>query len=176
MIEIKIETERLILRNLNLDDISEDYVNWLNNKEINKYLSCSGKQQTIESCRAYLESYQGNNDKALIGIFLKNNGLHIGNLTLSTINWNAKMAAIGISIGRKGCTGKGFGKEALRAVVEYCFKDLELCRVYAGISVRNIRSLNLYIKCGFLVESILPESSIIDGKARDRYIVYRCNL
>ena len=67
--------------------------------------------------------------------------------------------------------GKGFAREALTAIVKYCFEQLGLRRLYAGINVRNIRSLNLYIKCGFTVEKLLPESSNINGELQDSYIV-----
>lgn len=170
-ITIKIETECLILKNLKFNNVSQDYVDWLNDPEVNKYLSCANTHQTKESCQAYVQSYQQRDDAALIGIFLKDNGLHIGNLTLSTIDWHNKAVAIGISIGRKECMGKGFAREALTAIVKYCFEQLGLRRLYAGINVRNIRSLNLYIKCGFTVEKLLPESSNINGELQDSYIV-----
>ncbi len=74
-IRIKIETERLVLRSLLLSDISQDYADWLNDPEINKYLSHSDVVQTIATCRNYVQSYQENHDKALIGIFVKDKGL-----------------------------------------------------------------------------------------------------
>ena len=168
---IKIETERLLLRNLALNDISGDYVDWLNNPEVNKYLSCANARQTLESCQAYVRSYQERNDAALVGIFLKPDQRHIGNLTLSTINWRIKETAVGISIGRTGCMGKGFAKEALNAVVAHCFECLELNRVSAGIAVDNIGSLNLFMKCGFGIEKFLPGSSGLGGDISDSYVV-----
>lgn len=52
--DIRIETENLILRNMHLNDVSQEYVNWLNNPEINKYLSCAVKYQTMKSCLDYV--------------------------------------------------------------------------------------------------------------------------
>lgn len=170
-IDINIETDRLILRNFDEKDISQDYVNWLNDPEVNRYLSCAGVPQTMESCISYVRSYEGRNDTALIGIFLRDNDLHIGNLTLSTIDWQNKSGVIGISIGRKEYMGKGLAKEALSALVKYCFEQLGLLRLQAGVHVRNIRSVNLFTKCGFKRERLLQESSVIDGEVQDGYIV-----
>ena len=39
---IRIETKRLILRNLKVEDVSEEYVNWLNDPEINPVTVLSG--------------------------------------------------------------------------------------------------------------------------------------
>lgn len=157
-VAINIETERLLLRNLKPEDVSIDYVNWLNDPEVNRYLSCAGKQQTLETCRDYVRSYPG----VLIGIFLKDDNRHIGNLTLSTVDWQKKEAALGISIGRKECMGKGLGKEALKAIVEDCFRHLGLDRVYAGVHVANTASRNLFTACGFAIDkSLTPDSYIV---------------
>lgn len=37
---------------------------------------------------------------------------------------------------------RGFAKEALNAVIRYCFEDLESKRLYACINVANINSIN----------------------------------
>ncbi len=169
---INIKTDRLILRNVNLDDVSQDYADWLNDSEINKYLSCANTQQTKESCVLYVQSFAGRKDKALIGIFLKNDGLHIGNITFSTIDWHNKSGTVGISLGRKAFMGKGLAKETLISVVKYCFERLSLHRIQAGINTENIRSLNLFVKCGFKMEGLLRESNIVNGEFQDSYIVY----
>ncbi len=170
-IVIKIETERLVLRNLKSNDVSQDFVDWLNNPEINKYLSCADTFQTMETCISYVQSYQSRNDVALIGIFLKEKSLHIGNLTLSAVDSHNKSVTIGISLGRKEYMRKGFAKEALTAMVKYCFEQLKFHRLSAGINVYNTISLNLFIKCGFKVEGFLRESSNINGEFQDSYIV-----
>ena len=169
--EVIIETEHLILQNLKLGDVSQKYVNWLNDPEINKYLKPTGASQTMESCLDYVISYEGRDDKALIGIFMKDDGLHIGNVTLSTIDWQNKVGTIGICIGRKEYLGKGFGKEGLSAIVKYCFQQLGLCRLQAYLSTDNMKSLNLFEKCGFEVEKLLHGTSDIDGRPKDDYIV-----
>jgi len=171
MIDIKIETKCLVLRNLESNDVTQNYVDWLNNPEINKYLSCANTFQTIEACISYVQSYQKRNDATLIGIFLKENGLHIGNLTLSMIDLHNKSVAIGISIGRKEYVGKGLAGEALTAIVRCCFKQLGFHRIWASINVKNTRSFNLFIKCGFKIEELLRESININGEFQDGYIV-----
>lgn len=171
IVTIKIETRRLILKNLQLNDISHDYVNWLNNPEINKYLSCANIPQTMETCMAYAQSYQKRNDAALIGMFLKEALLHIGNLTLSTIDWHNKTVAIGTTIGRKEYMGKGLAREALTATVKYCFEELGLHRVWAGINTTNTKSLKLYKECGFKIEGLLREANNVNGKFQDGHLL-----
>ena len=45
-----LETDRLILKPLNMYFLSKDYVNWLNDKEVNRYLE-SGGNYTLEMLR-----------------------------------------------------------------------------------------------------------------------------
>ena len=123
---IRIETKRLILRNLKVEDVSEEYVNWLNDPDINRYISTANTIQTNDSCIAYVESFKGRNDVALVGIFLKDENIHIGNLTLSPpIDWHNKRASVGITIGRKEYQGMGYAEEGLNAIKEYCFNSLK---------------------------------------------------
>jgi RimJ/RimL family protein N-acetyltransferase len=168
---IKIETKRLVLRSLLLSDISQDYADWLNDPEINKYLSHFNTVQTIKTCRDYIQSYQEKKDAALIGILLKGNDLHIGNITFSSLDWDNKAVAIGISIGRKEYMGKGLASEALCAIVRYCFQQLGLIRIWAGVNISNIRSLNLFIKSGFKFDKFLHESELAPGALEAGYIM-----
>ena len=169
--KVTIETERLILRTLRPDDVSPEYVEWLNDPAVNKYLSCVNVRQTFEGCVGYVRSYEGRNDKGLIGIFLRENGLHIGNLTISFIDWESRTGIIGICIGREGNAGKGFGKEALGGLVNYCFRKLGLCCLRAHLNTNNIISLKLFRGCGFEVEKVVELSAVIDGKPQSDYIV-----
>lgn len=168
---IYIETERLALRNMSVNDVSKDYVDWLNDPEINKYLSCANTVQTMESCLSYVQSYEERNDKALIGIFLKNDGLHIGNLTISSLDWQNKTGTIGISIGRKEFWGRGLAREAMTAIIKHGFEALGLHRMQAGVNTKNIMSVNLFVKSGFKIEGLLRDSSKIGDEFHDGYIL-----
>ena len=109
--DINIVTERLVLRSLKSKDITEDYVNWLNDPKINKYLSCANVPQTYQTCLEYVESYQEKDDAALIGIFLKKDMKHIGNLTLSSIDWQEKMLLSESASEEKDAWEKGLQKK-----------------------------------------------------------------
>ncbi|MFH2058504.1 MAG: GNAT family protein [Pseudomonadota bacterium] len=169
-IDIKIDTQRLVLKNLKKEHVTNDYVNWLNDLEINKYL-CVDTKQTFESCINYVNSFQSKDDSVLIGIFYKKKMLHIGNLTITNLNFKSGTAWIGYSIGRKEFHKKGIAEEALNALVAYCFSFLPLNSINIGAHVKNISSVILAIRCGFRITGIMRESAIIDGKPEDSYIL-----
>jgi len=124
----------------------------------------------METCREYARAHQKRDNAALIGMFLKKGGIHIGNLTLSAVDSRNKTASIGISIGRKKYAGMGLAGEALNTMIRYSFQQLGLHRLWAGVHVSNSRSLNLFVKCGFKKEGLLREAVVIDGKFENGYI------
>lgn len=168
--DIQFETDRLLIRTLKESDVTQDYPDWLNDPEINAYLDLDGGQ-TIESCRSYVRGFIGFDKAMLVGIFDQSSGVHIGNMTLSAIDWRNKYAWIGIALGRKQFQGKGLAKEALSAYIDFCFKKLKLHAVRAGVSVRNEPSLRLFKNCGFTTEGVFRESGYKNGKFEDSYVL-----
>ena len=171
-LNIHLETERLIMRNLQVEDVTRDYAEWLNDPEINRYLINSGKIHTMEDCITYVNSFKSKCDKALIGIFNRETGLHLGNITLSHIYWHRKIAEIGICVGRKEYHGKGIASEALKSVIDFCFSpELKMHRLIALTHAPNETSTKLFKRCGFKIEGRLRDNDIIDGKYCDAYFL-----
>lgn len=80
-------------------------------------------------------------------------GRHIGNVSLHSIQWEEKVAELGIVLGEKDCWGKGYGPEALRLLLSYAFRDLGLRRVVLHVHRRNHRAIRAYKKVGFVESS-----------------------
>ncbi|MBR3618373.1 MAG: GNAT family N-acetyltransferase, partial [Bacteroidaceae bacterium] len=76
-----LQGERIYLRRLTEDDVSDDYVRWMNDPEINQYLESRFHTHTIESTRAFIRS-ETNENKYQFGIFVKETGKHIGNIKI----------------------------------------------------------------------------------------------
>ncbi len=68
------------------------------------------------------------------------------------------------------CQGKGFGKEAVAAVVEYAFKSLGLHRVMANYQPDNTRSARLLASLGFQVEGQAADYLMLGGRWRDHVL------
>jgi RimJ/RimL family protein N-acetyltransferase len=164
--KVMILGKRIYLRNLKVEDISQEYISWLNDCQINKFLSIRDEFQTYKTVRCYIESFEGRRDKLLLGIFLKENNQHIGNVTLSHIDWKNDFAVIGICIGNKTSWKRGYGEEALDCIKKFVFEELKLNRLEAGVCKDNIASIKLFKKVGFKIEGRLRERE----KINDRYI------
>lgn len=160
-----ITTDRLTLKPLSLDHLSQDYVNWLNDHEVYRYLETGGNY-TIEMLNDYLEDVV-KKDIYFWGIHLKSNDLHIGNIKIDPINKRHGLAEYGIMMGRKSEWGQGYSKEATIAVINFCFNDLNIRKLTLGVVADNQAAFALYKKLGFVIEGEYKKHGLYEGKYCD---------
>ena len=67
--------------------ISEEYLGWLLDKEVNRFLDVANIPQTLDSVTSYVRSFAGKEDRFLFAIVCKRTNLLIGNITLQGIDW-----------------------------------------------------------------------------------------
>ncbi len=146
---IKITASRIYLRPLLESDASEQYCSWINNKEVNKYLE--SKEITMEELKDYIVKRYDDPNCLFLGIYLKNDNSHIGNIKLEPINFIENIATLGILIGEKKYWNQGFGTEALNTLIQYSYDKLGLEEINLGVHKQNISALKAYKKSGFRV-------------------------
>lgn len=73
----------------------------------------------------------------------------LGMIDIFDFDFMNKRAGIGILIKNSEDRGKGIGTEALKLLLNYCFKQLHLHQLYCNINESNQASLKLFTKQGF---------------------------
>jgi len=86
----------------------------------------------------------------------------IGFIDLFDFSPKNKRAGIGIVI-LKNYRYKGYGKAALKSIIDYAFNILYLHQVYANISVDNLTSQQLFESMGFVLSGT-KKDWIFDGQ------------
>ena len=162
-----IEGERIYLREVRPSDVNENYYRWMNDPEVTRYLESRFYPNSMERLREYVTSKMGNRDNVFLAIVLKEGDRHIGNIKLGPINWIHRFADVGILIGEKDCWGKGYGTEAIRLVVDYAFRKLNLHRLTAGVYAINQASVRAFLKAGFTEEGRRKSHTYCDGQYVD---------
>lgn len=76
-----------------------------------------------------------------------------------------------IGLGNENKRGKGYGKEAMKLLLEYGFMNLNFHRIQLNVLEFNEKAINLYEKCGFKKEGIFREFVLREGK-RYNLILY----
>ena len=105
-------------------------------------------------------------DYLRLGIELKVSGELLGTCALWGINAQCRRAEIGYIMGSQGW-GQGYMHEALSALLDYGFTEMNLNRVEADTDPRNERSARLLERLGFSKEGLFRERFIVDGEVSD---------
>ncbi|MBI5957693.1 MAG: GNAT family N-acetyltransferase [Chloroflexi bacterium] len=86
------------------------------------------------------------------------------------INWIApfsRIANLGASIGEPDYWGGGYGTDALLLLIEYCFRTLDMRKVWLGTMSINVRVIRQMEKVGFKLEALRRDAVHADGKWYD---------
>lgn len=160
-----LETKRLVLKPLSLVHHTQDYVDWLNDEKVYRYLETGGNY-TLAMLKDYLNDVV-KQDIYFWGIHLKNNSLHIGNIKIDPINSKHGLAEYGIMMGRRSEWGKGYAKEATNKVIDFCFQELNIRKLTLGVVADNNTAVELYKKVGFITEGVYKQHKFYNGKYCD---------
>ena len=160
---LKIEVnEQILLKVLRLNDISESYVEWLNDYEVTKFTEQKYFRHTLESTKTFVSQKYNSEGDLLFGIFF--DGTHIGNIKLGPIRFEHMTAQVSYFIGEKKFWGKGIASKCVKAVVHFAVTELGLKKINAGYYENNIGSAKVLEKCGFVVEGNRISDVIFEDK------------
>jgi RimJ/RimL family protein N-acetyltransferase len=91
----------------------------------------------------------------------------LGYVHLSGIHPVFRCAELGIAIGAPADRRQGYGSEAMRLAVAFCWRELNLQRVSLAVLSNNPDARRLYARAGFEAEGLLRRAAFADGGFRD---------
>jgi RimJ/RimL family protein N-acetyltransferase len=130
---------------ISLDD-AEKFTEWLNDLEVTVNLQMYASVISAEQERVLLEELAKGHNYSIIDS--KTDEL-IGNCGFLDIDHLNRTAETGIFIGNKNYWNRGYGTEALRLLLDYGFKALNLNNVLIRVYSFNERAQKSYQKVGF---------------------------
>jgi RimJ/RimL family protein N-acetyltransferase len=90
----------------------------------------------------------------------------IGSCLLMDEDPLARHASVGISLALDA-TGKGYGTDAMRVLIDYAFVRRNLRRLHLTVIASNERAIASYRKLGFVEEGRLREHAWVRGRYED---------
>ena len=129
--------------------VSQNWIRWLNDKDVTKYSDQRFIKHTLNSQKKYIKILMENNT-IFYKIFYKNE--EIGNIFLTRIDQNNKNCEVGYLIGEKKLWGKGIATYVVGIVIDYAFKRLKLKKIYSWCYENNIGSKKALMKNNFRIE------------------------
>ena len=165
---IEIATRNLIIRSFVKENITKEYLSWLNDKELMKYSEQRHKSHSFESACVYLESFKGSSNY-FFAICSRSHNL-IGTITVYQ-DINNKIFDMGILIGSEESRGKGYGNEAWSAVMSWIEDTFEVRKITAGAIENNKAMIGIMKKSGMTEDGIRRKHYLYKQKSVD--VVYR---
>jgi ribosomal-protein-alanine N-acetyltransferase len=165
-----IETERLILRQMALEDT--DFVfQHFSDSNVTQYLldepPVTDYSQAQEIVQFYLEPAGKTHNRWVM--VRKSNHQPIGTCGYHTWDKRYFRAEIGYDLS-SSFWGQGYMIEALRAIISDGFEQMKLNRIDALVYVENVRSIRLLQRLGFMQEGLLRDYFYLNGKFYDHYL------
>lgn len=156
-----------------ISDVSDRYIEWLNDPAINRYLETKFDTQDRASVEGFVRQVNASKDSHLFGIFL--NDSHIGNIKVGPINRFHEVADVSLLIGERAEWGKGHARTAISLITGYAFQTLKLHKTMAGMYEGNTASHRAFLKCGYIDAGRWLKHRKLDGQWVDQIWVEKSN-
>ena len=140
-----IETERLILRPLTVDDAEAEFV-WLSDPIVNRFMPYSLYTDVADAVK-WLEYASTTDDELHFGFVRKSDGLLIGAGSIGPKNHEEGTWEFGYNL-RRDAWNQGYATEAARAMIDLARKEYGIRTFVAGHAKANPASGRVMEKCG----------------------------
>ena len=161
----EIPTSRLVLRSLRLED-ADTFLRYRSKTGVAGVQT--GRSRVIREILRFIARQK----KAALGtpntwmqlaVSLKGKAGMIGDCGIHFLPPDARQVEIGFTI-ESAYRGRGFGTEAVRALLDYSFRGLHAHRVCASVDPSNAPSIALLERVGLRKEAHFRKSLLMDGK------------
>lgn len=168
-----LETDRLILRKVKLEDAYIAYENWCNSDIVDKYVlwkKHNNIEETLEIYSKWVEDYEDLKTFRWI-VELKDTHDLIGTIDVSKKFIKYGSCEIGYCYSEK-YWNKGYATEALLKVVKFLFEECNADIVNASFMENNPASGRVMEKVGMIYEGILRSRVIDKNNVRNNLLNY----
>jgi len=145
-----IEGKRVILRDKRLADAANDYA-WRTDPELARLDAAFPLKASFQDFLiSYSDELRYSSPRRRRFAIDTLDGKHIGNCMYYDIDERRGEAELGIMIGDRDYWDKGYGADAIAALLRYLFMEAGFSRIYLNPLDWNIRAQKCFQKCGFV--------------------------
>jgi RimJ/RimL family protein N-acetyltransferase len=167
---LRFQTKRLLLRPFQDSDL-ELFLAYRNDPEVARYQGWSvpyPRQAALDFIAEMKTAQIQPGNWLQLALELQANGETIGDVAIHQMKSDPRQAYLGYSLAR-AYWGQGYASEAIRAVLDLLFAELNLHRVVAECDVENEASWRLLERLGFRREAHLHENIFFKGAYGSEY-------
>ena len=151
------------------DEDIEKYTKWMNDFEVTDYIGGSSRVVTLDGENEWLRQIAKKRDDIHFDIVTLDNDKLIGTISLDSFDYVARNAVLRIFIGDSEYRSHGYGMEAIKLMLEYGFRYLNLHSIRLEVLDVNERAHKCYLKCGFKDAGRDRERVFLNGKYYDMF-------
>lgn len=160
--------EKVTLRGVTREDLPV-LLSYCNDPEVDL---AAGDLPSPVSMERLEKWYQGLVEQQPVRRFaIEVDGRFVGTCLLQNVNETAGHAELGITIGDKNSWGQGYGRAAIRTLLDYAFRLANLRRVWLRTHSENERAIRAYRSVGFVEEGRMREHAWLAGRYVDVVIM-----
>ncbi len=153
------EKIKIYIRPLRFEDAEVSW-KWRNNPNIWKYTGRRPDRYiSADMEKAWISKVLADASSRRFAICVSETDQYIGNVQLTDIDEDKKMAQFHIFVGEEKYWGCGVGSQATKLLVDYAFQQLHLSILQLKCNTENEAAVRLYRKAGF-VEVCREQSEI----------------
>lgn len=176
------QNDKIRIRPFEKADATDRYRQWFHDADTTRYNSHGLFAYTPEQARAFVAALEGDRSRIIWAIEVVNPAwineasgeiypeckwIHVGNVSLQSINLLNRSAELAVVIGEAEGRGKGYGLQACEWVVKHAFRRLGLNRVWTGTAETNVAMRRVCEKLGMLGEGRFKQGMFLDGRFVD---------
>ncbi|WP_242205081.1 GNAT family N-acetyltransferase [Aestuariivivens insulae] len=167
---ITLKGQHIYLRALEPEDLA--FVHAVENDEALWELSNTQAPYSKFVIKQYLENAHKDifEVKQLRLVVSNYNDEALGLIDIFDFDFKHARAGVGILIKEPGNRAKGYGKEALKLLIDYSFSHLGLHQLYCNVSKDNKASIKLFTSAGFKEVGLKKDWNLVNGSYKDEYL------
>jgi len=170
-IKTELQGERVLLTPLQIENIYKHFA-WNNDPELNM----------LDSELPFVEESFGDFKRRFEGLLAQpsmnsqdfeihdENGKLIGVVEISDISDHNRHCSVSLTIGDRAYWGKGYGRDAMKVILDYCFGVLKMHRLTAEAFEYNDAWKRLVEGMGFHKEGTIRDFVFREGRYWDKHL------
>jgi RimJ/RimL family protein N-acetyltransferase len=158
----------IYLRRLEVGDLDRTWI-WINDPFV--YLKIGSQIPVSQSGQVrWFERADQASDKIILAICLKEGDVHVGNVSLDSIESRHRSARLSVFVGDPVQRGRSIGSRAVRCMADYAFNFLNLNRIWCKVTSGDERIATFYERLGFKMEGVMRQHEFVNGEYVDKTI------
>jgi RimJ/RimL family protein N-acetyltransferase len=158
--------ESVILRALDTEDLDRCF-RWWNDPQIVRTLKSRYPTPFFKEAEWLEGAVRSTPEERHFAIERRDSREHIGNASIHQIDWVSRRAKFNLFIGEPSAWNKGFGGDAIRALVRFAFDEMNLTKLRIDVFEYNERGRHLLETNGFVQEGKLAREFYREGSYHD---------